>query len=79
MYEGFGNAESSESLSGIALVQVPGVNGPNTAGVTGAESPLPRSPLVFGPFTPGTCRMRANFNAKRPLAILVSPKGQGYV
>ena len=37
------------------LLHVPGMNGPNTAGVTGAESPLPRSPLVFGPFMPGTC------------------------
>jgi len=36
-------------------VQVPGMNGPNTAGVMGAEGPLPRSPLVFGPFMPGTC------------------------
>jgi len=37
------------------ILHVPGMNGPNTAGVTGAESPLPRSPLVFGPFMPGTC------------------------
>jgi len=39
----------------IYSIQVLGRNGPNTAGVTGAENPFPRSPLVFSPFMPGTC------------------------
>jgi len=42
-------------VGGDKTIQVPGMNGPNTAGVTGAESPLLRSPLVFGLFMPGTC------------------------
>ena len=44
-----------DGLLMLNILQVLGMNGPNTAGVTGAESPLPRSPLVFGPFMPGSC------------------------
>jgi len=42
---------------GIVLVQVPGMNGPNTWGVLGKGLSAPVTPAVFGPFMPGTCNV----------------------
>ena len=43
------------SLAYRGLLQVPGMNGPNTRGLLGKRLSAPVTQAVFGPFMPGTC------------------------